>query len=318
MQSRTGPGLSPGADFARQPLYEQEIYMQGKIIKGIGGFYYVHDGVGSVVECKAKGAFRSRSLKPLVGDAVRFEITDPLSGTGRIEEILPRTNELIRPAVANMDQALILVSASTPAFHPGLLDNFLLWMAWQEVPTLIGIGKTDTDPEEHWREIAGLYRGAGFAVFPYSAVNGEGLEDIRNVLKGKTTVLAGASGVGKSTLLNALIPDAGMETGELSRKLGRGRHTTRHSEFFFMEEGSFILDTPGFTSLDTPELEAEAVRHYYPEFDEPAKGCRFPDCFHRKEPDCGVRAAVRAGQIARSRYESYLRNLEDIEGRRKY
>lgn len=291
--------------------------MQGIIIKGIGGFYYVSDGSGEPVECKAKGSFRNQELKPLVGDRVEFSL-DPRTGKGFIEQLMPRRNELIRPAVANMDQALILVSAKTPQFHPGLLDNFLLWMGCQGVDTLIGIGKIDLDPEEHFREIEEVYRGAGFPVLPYSARTGEGLEELRRHLTGKTTVLAGASGVGKSTLLNALIPGAAMETGELSRKLARGKHTTRHSEIFVLDQSSYLLDTPGFTSLETPELTEQEVGQYYPEFLKEGESCRFPDCLHLKEPDCLVRARVKAGQIARSRYESYERNLEEIRSRRKY
>lgn len=291
--------------------------MQGKIIKGIGGFYTVHNGIGTVLTCRAKGIFRNRGEKPLVGDNVEFSPIEEEEGTGRIDRLLPRKNELIRPAVANMDQALILVSAGKPAFHPLLLDNFLLWMGMQEVPVLIGIGKCDQNPEEAAR-IAGRYEKTAYPVLIFSALTGEGLPGLRAALTGRTTVLAGASGVGKSTLLNALIPGAGMETGELSERLGRGRHTTRHSEIFFLEKNSFVLDTPGFTSLDTPPLEAGEVSRYYPEFEGPAKSCRFPDCLHDKEPDCGVKTAVREGRIAGSRYASYLRNLEDIRSRKIY
>ena len=291
--------------------------MQGKIIKGVGGFYTVHNGIGTAAVCRARGVFRDRGEKPLVGDNVEFSLTGEPDGSGRIEKLLPRTNELIRPAVANMDQALILVSAGKPAFHPLLLDNFLLWMGMQNVPVLIGIGKCDTDPEKA-RHIAGIYEGTGFPLLIFSAVTGEGMEEVRARLLGKTTVLAGASGVGKSTLLNRLIPEAGMETGELSERLGRGRHATRHSEIFFLEKDSFVLDTPGFTSLDTPPLEEADAASYYPEFALPAKDCRFPDCLHDREPDCGVKAAVRAGLIARSRYDSYKRNLEDIRSRRPF
>ena len=291
--------------------------MQGKIIKGIGGFYTVHNGIETSVVCKAKGIFRNRGEKPLVGDNVEFSLIEEEEGTGRIDKLLPRKNELIRPAVANMDQALILVSAGKPEFHPLLLDNFLLWMGIQGVPTLIGIGKCDQSRETAER-IAACYQATGYPVLIFSALSGEGVPALREVLKGRTTVLAGASGVGKSTLLNALIPEAGMETGELSERLGRGKHTTRHSEIFFLEKDSFVLDTPGFTSLDTPELDASEAGVYYPEFAEPAKNCRFPDCLHDKEPDCGVKAAVRDGRIAKSRYLSYLRNLEDIRGRRPY
>ena len=291
--------------------------MQGKIIKGVGGFYTVHNGIGTAAVCRARGVFLDRGEKPLVGDNVEFVLTGEADGSGRIEKLLPRKNELIRPAVANMDQALILVSAGKPAFHPLLLDNFLLWMGMQDVPVLIGVGKCDTDPEEAKR-IAAVYEETGFPVLIFSALSGEGLEEVHARLVGKTTVLAGASGVGKSTLLNRLIPEAAMETGELSERLGRGRHTTRHSEIFFLEKDSFVLDTPGFTSLDTPELEADEVAGYYPEFTEAAKACRFPDCLHDREPDCGVKAAVRAGLIVRSRYDSYKRNLEDIRSRRPY
>ncbi len=291
--------------------------MQGKIIKGVGGFYTVHNGIGTAAVCRARGVFRDRGEKPLVGDDVEFSLTGEADGSGWIEKLLPRRNELIRPAVANMDQALILVSAGKPAFHPLLLDNFLLWMGIQDVPVLIGVGKCDQDPEEA-RRIAALYAGTGFPVLIFSALSGEGVEEVRAHLVGKTTVLAGASGVGKSTLLNRLIPEAVMETGELSARLGRGRHTTRHSEIFFLEKDSFVLDTPGFTSLDTPEMDEDQVGLYYPEFAAPAKNCRFPDCLHDKEPDCAVKAAVRAGAIARSRYDSYRRNLEDIRSRRPY
>ena len=291
--------------------------MQGKIIKGIGGFYTVHDGAQTVLTCRAKGIFRNRGEKPLVGDNCEFSRIEEEEGTGRIDKLLPRKNELIRPAVANMDQALILVSAGQPAFHPLLLDNFLLWMGMQGVPTLIGIGKCDQDPDEAAR-IAAQYAGTGYPVLIFSALTGEGVPELRTALAGKTTVLAGASGVGKSTLLNALIPEAGMETGELSARLGRGRHTTRHSEIFFLEKDSFVLDTPGFTSLDTPELEISEIGGFYPEFTEASRHCRFPDCLHDREPDCGVKAAVRAGAIARSRYESYRRNLEDVRARRPY
>ena len=279
--------------------------MQGKIVKGIGGFYYVHDGWGQVTECKAKGAFRSQSVKPMVGDNVEYVRLDEEAGTGRIERILPRKNALIRPAVSNVDQALILVSAGFPRFHPGLLDRFLIWMGCQSVPVLIGIGKTDTDTDGAWRGIAAVYEGAGYPVCSFSALSGEGLGALRACLAGRTTVLAGASGVGKSTLLNALIPEAAMETGELSARLGRGRHTTRHSEIFFLEENSFLLDTPGFTSLDVPPVEEEELELYFPEF-APYRGqCRFPDCRHLKEPDCAVKRAVEEGHIAPTRYASY-------------
>ena len=288
--------------------------MQGKIIKGIGGFYYVHDGHGSVTECKAKGAFRNQAVKPLVGDDVSFTLLDE-PGKGRIDELLPRRSELIRPAVANADTALILVTAGKPAFHPMLLDLFLLWMARQSLPTVIGIGKSDLGGDIS--AIRDIYERAGYTVRVFSAVSGEGLDQIRSLLRGKTTVLAGASGVGKSTLLNALIPEAAMETGTLSRKLGRGRHTTRHSELFYLEENSFLFDTPGFTSLSAPDMAPEEVKDYYPEFDNLGP-CAYDDCMHLKEPGCAVKDALEAGLIAPSRYESYSRIVSDLRSRQRY
>ena len=290
--------------------------MQGKIIKGIGGFYYVHDGKDTVTECKAKGAFRNQSVKPLVGDNVLFSLLEEEEGKGRIDALLPRKNALLRPAVANADQAMILVTAKAPAFHPGLLDRFLLWMETQALPTVIGIGKCDLGGDTG--TIRKIYEGAGYPVCSFSAQTGEGLEAVRAILRGKTTVLAGASGVGKSTLLNALVPDAAMETGELSRKLKRGRHTTRHSELFCAEENTYLFDTPGFTSLIAPELEAAQLKDYFPEFDLPGESCSFRDCLHDKEPGCCVKAALEEGRIAESRYESYCRILDELRSRQRY
>ncbi len=297
---------------------DRELLLKGKIIKGIGGFYYVHDGMGSVYECRAKGIFRNRDEKPLVGDNVLFSVTDEEKKIGRVDELLPRKNAVIRPAVANCDQALILVTAAAPAFHPGLLDRFLLWMEWQEIPTVIGINKIDLDTENKRSEIEAIYGPAGYPVRCFSCRTGEGTQELREILLGKTTVLAGASGVGKSSLLNCLVPEALMETGMLSRKLERGRHTTRHSEFFFMTEDTYLLDTPGFTSLMAPETEEYELKHYFPEFLKPAELCRFPDCVHVGEKECGVKAAVAAGTIPASRYESYLQVYDERKNRRRF
>lgn len=290
--------------------------MTGVICKGIGGFYYVHDGE-ALFECRAKGIFRDRGEKPLVGDRVVFSVTDPDRKTGVVEELLPRKNTLIRPAVANMDQAFLVVTAASPAFHPLLADRFLLWMARQDVPVLLGINKCDLDKKGRGAEIRRTYGGAGIPILSFSARTGEGLEEVRAALKGKTTVLAGASGVGKSSLLNALIPDSSMETGTLSRR-ERGRHTTRHSEIFCLEKDSYLLDTPGFSSLDAPEMEPEEIRDYFPEFGGPARDCRFRDCFHLAEAECGVKRAAEAGLIPESRYESYAVTVREALARRKY
>lgn len=292
--------------------------MQGKILKGIGGFYYVHDGSGTVVECRAKGGFRRDEVKPLVGDNVTVSLTDTDPVTGRIDAIAERKNTLIRPAVANVDQAMIIVSVRHPAFHPGLLDRFLLWMEWQAVPVLVGIGKMDLAKGSEAEEIRSVYEGAGCRVCSFSAKTGEGIEELRQLLQGKTTVLAGASGVGKSTLLNRFVPEAEMETGTLSRKLSRGRHTTRHSEIFCFGPDSFLCDTPGFTALELPPLEAEELKGYFAEF-APYEGCcAFRDCLHDKETDCAVKTALAEGKIAPSRYESYGKFLEECRQRKKY
>ena len=291
---------------------------EGKIIRGVGGFYYVHDGRQTVTECRARGGFRRQEIRPLVGDNVRIVLTEEDPDTGRIEEIFPRKNQMIRPAAANVDQALIIVAAERPAFHPGLLDRFLLWMSFQEIPVIIGISKTDLDREGKEAEIRRIYRGAGVGICAYSAETGEGLGALKDRLRGRTTILAGASGVGKSTLLNALLPTAAMETGTLSRKLDRGRHTTRHAEIFCWDEDSFLCDTPGFSDLDLPEIGEDRLRYYYEEFKEAGKRCAFRDCLHAREKGCAVREAVEAGEISAVRYESYKRLLEELRSRKKY
>ena len=292
--------------------------MQGKIIKGIGGFYYVHDGDRTLVECRARGNFRLQEIKPLVGDNVIIRLTLEDEGSGYIEELLPRKNTLIRPAVANVDQALIMVSLQRPAFHPALLDRFLLWMGWQAVPVLIGLNKVDLGEPREEALIRDMYEGAGYPVCSFSARTGEGLEALTARLRGTSTVLAGVSGVGKSTLLNRLYPAAAMETGSLSQKLGRGRHTTRHSEIFCWEKDSFLFDTPGFSSLDLPPLEEEELEALYPEF-EPYRGqCQFRDCRHVKEKGCAIREAAEAGIIPGQRYENYSRFVQELKARKKY
>ncbi|MBP3728708.1 MAG: ribosome small subunit-dependent GTPase A [Lachnospiraceae bacterium] len=292
--------------------------MQGKIIKGIGGFYYVHDGRETVVECRARGNFRQQAVKPLVGDDVLIRLTDEDPGSGYIEQMLPRRNLLIRPAVANVDQALILISLEQPAFQPVLLDTFLIWMGWQEVPVIIGMNKADLGDKETEESIRRSYEGAGYRVCSFSAFTGQGLETLASMLRGSSTVLAGVSGVGKSTLLNRLLPEASMKTGALSRKLGRGRHTTRHSEIFCWDKDSYLCDTPGFSSLELPEMEAGQLETCYPEFEPYRAQCFFRDCLHFREKDCCVREAVQNGEIPRMRYENYCRFTEELKNRRKY
>ena len=291
--------------------------MQGKIIKGIAGFYYVHDGHSRIFECKAKGIFRNQNQKPLVGDNVEIAVLDEEAAVGNVVRILPRTNQLIRPAVANIDQALVLFASKEPMPNFQLLNRFLIMMEQQGVPCLIGFNKTDLVSAEEEEALRQVFCGTGYPVYGLSTYTGAGVEALRAVLRGKTTVLAGPSGVGKSSFLNQLVPDAGMETGEISAKIQRGRHTTRHSELFYFEENSFVMDTPGFSSLWL-EMEAEDLKLYFPEFEPYWRECRFQGCAHVKEPDCRVKEAVEAGKISRERYETYTALYQELKEKRKY
>lgn len=292
--------------------------MTGKIIKGIAGFYYVHDGAGRVYECKAKGVFRNRKIKPLVGDNVEFSILDQEEGTGNIDAILPRANALIRPAAANVDQALVVFSITHPAPNLNLLDRFLVTMEVQKVPAVVCFNKTDLCEKEEIEGYEAIYRGAGYPVECISTYENRGLERIRQLLKGKTTVLAGPSGVGKSSLTNGLYPEAAMETGGISRKIERGKHTTRHCQLFWLDEGTFLMDTPGFSSMYAEDLRPEELKDYFPEFLKHEDGCKFLGCVHVGERVCGVKDAVKAGAIAPSRYDNYLLMYQELKNKRRY
>lgn len=291
--------------------------MQGKIIRGIAGFYYVHDGKGKVYECKAKGIFRNQKIKPLVGDKVEMDVLDEKAATGNVVRILRRSNQLIRPAVANVDQALVFFAFREPAPNLNLLNRFLIRMEQQGVPCRICFNKKDLVDEAEAEAAGRAFLGTGYPVYGLSTRTGEGLLVLREILAGKTTVLAGPSGAGKSSFLNALVPEADMATGEVSERIGRGRHTTRHSELFALAEGGFILDTPGFTSLDLV-MEAEELKLYFPEFEPYWRGCRFPGCLHVKEPGCLVKQAGEDGEISPARYETYVELYEELKARRKY
>ena len=290
----------------------------GKIVKGIAGFYYVHAAESGIYECRAKGIFRKNNIKPLVGDDVEIEVLSEEEKTGNIMEILPRRNTLIRPAVANVDQALVIFAVNRPKPNFNLLDHFLVMMARQEVDTVICFNKDDMASREELAELSRIYESSRSQVLFVSAREESGIEEVRQILRGKTTTVAGPSGVGKSTLINALCPEASMETGEISRKIDRGKHTTRHSELFFVEEGTYLMDTPGFSSLSLPEMEKEELKDYFPEFVPYESRCRFLGCMHDREPDCGVKEAVKDGKISPRRYQSYQEMLEELKDRRKY
>lgn len=291
--------------------------MTGRIIKGIAGFYYVYvEGCG-VYECKAKGVFRNRKVKPLVGDRVEIQVIDEAEHKGNMEEILPRTSELIRPAVANVDQAMVIFAAAKPKPNLSLLDRFLISMEQKEVPSIICFNKIDEASEEELQRLKEIYGGCGSRLLFTSARYEQGVEKIRDLLRGKTTTVAGPSGVGKSTLINLLVPDAEMETGQISQKIDRGKHTTRHSELFRVEEDSYIFDTPGFSSLELIGMEKEELRYYFPEFTPYEGSCRFQGCVHGQEPGCAVKEAVEQGMINRERYESYRLLFGELQEKEK-
>ena len=280
--------------------------MTGKIIKGIAGFYYVHDGHETVYECRAKGIFRSRGIKPVVGVNVEFVVLDEEKAEGSIEEILPRKNVLVRPASANVDQALVVFAITQPEPNLNLLDRFLIMMEAQEVPVTICFNKTDLGEKDRQEEYRKTYEQAGYPVLFVSSREEVGVERIREVLRGKTTILAGPSGVGKSSLTNQILPKAVMETGSISEKIKRGKHTTRHAELFCVEENTYLCDTPGFSSMYLEDIESGALKYYFPEFEPFADACKFQaDCVHIGEPVCGVKDALESGKLSESRYENY-------------
>lgn len=292
--------------------------MQGKIVRGIGGFYYVQtEGLG-VLECKAKGIFRNLNVKPLVGDNVEVSVLSEEEKLGNIDQILPRENQLLRPAVANVNQAVVIFASSYPKPNLNLLDRFLLMMETQKVPTCICFTKIDESEEDFLDGLAENYAKSGSDVYFTSIMTGQGIEAFRKCLLGKTSVLAGPSGVGKSSMMNAIFPEANIATGAISEKIKRGKHTTRHSELFYLGDDTYVMDTPGFTSLRLPDLEKEELREYYPEFFQYRDACRFLGCVHVSEPDCQVKRAVEQGDISLGRYQNYKQFYQELRDRKKY
>ena len=277
-----------------------------RIIKALSGFYYVQTEDG-VVECRARGRFRRQDQSPLVGDFVRITRQ---GDKGVLEALLPRKNAFIRPAVANIDQLVVLASCAIPVTEPFLIDRVLAIAQLQNVPALVVVNKDDLAPAQ---PLAEIYRRAGVPVLVTSAETGEGIEALREALAGKLSCLTGNSGVGKSSLLNRACPQLRLPVGEVSEKLGRGRHTTRHIELYSLGSNTFVADTPGFSAFDTERMELvhkEQLQDAFPEFAPYLGHCQFPDCAHRKEPGCAVRKALAEGEIGQTRYDSYERLYE--------
>lgn len=292
--------------------------MQGKIIKGIAGFYYIYAEDGNVYECKAKGIFRKDNFKPLVGDNVEITVLNEEEKEGSVTSILPRRNSLIRPAVANVDQAFLIFAMENPKPNFLLLDRFLIMMKQQEIPAVICFNKKDVGEKEEMEKLYEIYTGCGYRVVLSSTYEGEGMDEIHEILKGKTTVVAGPSGVGKSSITNCMQGEVQMETGEISKKLKRGKHTTRHSQVIPVEKNTFLVDTPGFSSLYLTDMKEEELRDYFPEFVMYEPQCRFQGCMHIHEPGCAVKRALSEGKISQQRYDNYLALYEELKEKRRY
>ncbi len=292
--------------------------MTGKIMKGIGGFYYVYVEGAGLYECRAKGIFRNKKVKPNVGDIVDIDVISEEEKTGNLTVIHKRKNQLIRPMVANVDQALVIFAIHEPEPNFQLLNRFLIMMEKQQVPVIICFNKMDLATEEEKEQLRRDYENSGCRVLFSSAQEGEGIPEIKSLLRGKTTVMAGPSGVGKSSTLNSISEEKQMETGAVSEKIKRGRHTTRHSELIHLGEDTYLMDTPGFSSLYLADIDKEELRFYFPEFAEYENQCRFNGCSHIHEPGCAVKEALEEGKISRLRYEDYCYLYEELANARKW
>ena len=293
---------------------------QGKITKGIAGFYYVYVPGKGMFECKAKGIFRKDNVKPLVGDDVSIQIISQEEMIGNICEIFPRKSSLIRPAVANIDQAMIIFALRKPDVNLNLLDRFLIQMEQQDLKTIICFNKADLEDHDgpSSQKLAEIYSKAGYDTLVISAKEDDNIEQVLQLLKGKTTTVAGPSGVGKSTLINRMQPDLQMETGSISKKIERGKHTTRHSQLIPICEDTYILDTPGFSSLSVFDMEKEELESYYAEFQSLTDGCKFTGCSHIHEPVCGVKEGLKSGEVSQERYENYKLIYQELAQKKKY
>ncbi|MGL6105345.1 ribosome small subunit-dependent GTPase A [Romboutsia sp.] len=292
--------------------------INGKIIKGIGGFYYV-DTENGLYECRARGIFRKDKITPLVGDRVAISVVDEENKKGVVEEINKRDTELVRPPIANVDKALIVFAIKNPAPNLSLLDRFIVLAEKENLEIVIVLTKADLDDGSILQEIQGIYELSGYKVIPVSNKTKLNIDKIKDELRGNVVVFAGPSGVGKSSLLNEIDKNFKLQTGEVSEKIKRGKHTTRHAELLKLECGGMVADTPGFSSLTLDDIGEVELKDYFIEFSD-FNDCRFGSrCIHEKEPNCAVKEAVQNGDIPKKRYESYIQLLNEIrQGRRRY
>lgn len=297
---------------------------EGLIVKALSGYYYVKDTAAenpALIQCRGRGIFKKKGITPLVGDRVIYTTTE--NGEGTVDEILPRETELIRPPVANAQLAVLLFSLREPDLNLQLLDKFLVHIEHAGLRTLICLTKEDLTQDEEAKEselarkTVELYQNIGYEVFVTSSLQGKGVDEVKEYLAGEISVFAGQSGVGKSSLLNAMFPGLSLETSEISLRLGRGRHTTRHVELIALDNGGYVADTPGFSQLDFLELGVEELSPCFREFEEYASNCKFRGCSHLHEPGCKVLDAVESGKIASSRYEHYLQFYEEMKDKKR-
>jgi ribosome small subunit-dependent GTPase A len=287
--------------------------MQGTIIKGIAGFYYIKTDEG-IIECKARGKFRHNELTPMVGDIVEITVKN---GKGVIDKIHKRSNQLIRPAVSNVTQALVVFAVKNPEINEDLLNKFLINCEFNNLKVVLCFNKLDLTSNDEAKEIIDMIKSTGYEILFIKAKEGYGIEQIKEKLKNNITVLCGPSGVGKSTILNKIAGRELMETGEISEKLRRGKHTTRHSELIDVGHG-FVVDTPGFSSMDIDFISKDELEECFPEFKEYIGGCKFTGCLHYKEPNCAIKNAVENSEIHVKRYEFYVKTLEEIMSRKQW
>lgn len=289
--------------------------LNGTIIKGIGGFYYI-DTENGIYECRARGIFRKEKLKPTVGDFVKISVLDEKNKKGSLDVIEPRKNMLIRPRVSNVEQAIIVFAAVSPDINIDLLDRFLILVAEQKLDVIICINKIDLDTDKKYENIKNMYEKSGYKVICLSAEKGIGIDELKSNLKNKISVFAGPSGVGKSSLINSISPNLQLKTGEISAKIERGKHTTRHAELMQIEENSYIVDSPGFTSLFLEHIPVEELQYYFREFEPYLSGCRYTGCSHIHEPECAVKEQI-GENIQTERYERYVNLYNELRKDRK-